>query len=446
LERIVSQDQNDPVPEPVDDLPAWPSNPFGTTAPARSVPEPVDAGAAAVHADRFDAPLDAQGPVLPEPVPAPWVDPWSRPPVRARRRAWRAWLVVPAVLLALVAGAAGGVLGARWGASPLVDLPPAATARPDGGQLTGVASIAANVLPSVVLIQLRGSTGEATGSGFVLREDGYLLTNAHVANADVGSGRTTTVVFADGSHADATLVGYTTDYDLAVLKVDRQGLTPLALGDSDQVVVGDPVVAIGAPLGLQGTVTTGIVSALNRPVTAGDVNSPAFINAIQTDAAINPGNSGGPLVDAVGEVIGITSAIAQAPGAVLSGTAANIGLGFAIPANQARRTAEQIIETGKATYPIIGVLVDSQYTGEGVQVLAESSSGQQAVVPGGPADRAGIRPGDVILAIDGRPVTQPDELIVAIRAKQPGDSVVLRVRTGDQERDVRVVLSETTSG
>jgi putative serine protease PepD len=254
------------------------------------------------------------------------------------------------------------------------------------------------------------------------------------------------VVFADGSHADATLVGYTTDYDLAVLKVDRQGLTPLALGDSDQVVVGDPVVAIGAPLGLQGTVTTGIVSALNRPVTAGDVNSPAFINAIQTDAAINPGNSGGPLVDAVGEVIGITSAIAQAPGAVLSGTAANIGLGFAIPANQARRTAEQIIETGKATYPIIGVLVDSQYTGEGVQVLAESSSGQQAVVPGGPADRAGIRPGDVILAIDGRPVTQPDELIVAIRAKQPGDSVVLRVRTGDQERDVRVVLSETTSG
>ncbi len=160
--------------------------------------------------------------------------------------------MVPALLLALVAGAAGGVLGARWGASPSVDLPPAATARPDGGHLTGVASIAANVLPSVVLIQLRGSTGEATGSGFVLREDGYLLTNAHVANADVGSGRTTTVVFADGSHADATLVGATTDYDLAVLKVDRQGLTPLTLGDSDQVVVGDPVVAIGAPLGPAG--------------------------------------------------------------------------------------------------------------------------------------------------------------------------------------------------
>ncbi len=131
---------------------------------------------------------------------------------------------------------------------------------------------------------------------------------------------------------------------------------------------------------------------------------------------------------------------------MLSGTAANIGLGFAIPANQARHTAEQIIETGKATYPVIGVLVDTTYTGEGVKVLAESDSGRQAVVPGGPADRAGIRPGDVILAIDGRPVTQPDELIVAIRAKQPGDSVVLRVRTGDQEREVRVVLSETTSG
>ncbi|MDO8106894.1 trypsin-like peptidase domain-containing protein [Isoptericola sp. b441] len=353
---------------------------------------------------------------------------------------------MPALLVALIAGAAGGFLGTRLTDRPQAQLPPAATVRPDGGDLTGVSAIAAEVLPSVVLIEVRGSTGEGTGSGFVLQSDGYLLTNAHVATADVGSGRAITVVFSDGSQTDADLVGYTTDYDLAVLKVDRTGLTPLTLGDSDQVVVGDPVVAIGAPLGLQGTVTTGIVSAKNRPVTAGDANSPAFINAIQTDAAINPGNSGGPLVNAAGEVIGINSAIAQPPGTSVGGQAGSIGLGFAIPANQARHTAEQLIETGSATYPVIGVLIDTTYTGEGVQVADRAVDGQPAVTPGGPADRAGLQPGDVILAIDGRPVTQADELIVAIRAKQPGDTVVLRVRSGGAENDVRVVLAENASG
>jgi len=379
-------------------------------------------------------------------APPVWTgDSWGRAP-RRRRRSRGGWLVAGAVLLALVSGAVGGVIGARTADSPQADLPPAATARPDGGALTGVASIAAQVLPSVVLIEVRGADGEGTGSGFVLQSDGYLLTNAHVATADVGSGRSITVVFSDGSQTAAELVGVTTDYDLAVLKVDRTGLTPLTLGDSDQVVVGDPVVAVGAPLGLQGTVTTGIVSAMNRPVTAGDNSAPAFINAIQTDAAINPGNSGGPLVNAAGEVIGINSAIAQPPGTTLSGTAGSIGLGFAIPANQARHTAEQLIETGTATYPIIGVLIDSRYTGEGVQVATETVDGQPPVVPDGPADRAGIGPGDVILAIDGRPVTQPDELIVAIRAKQAGDTVVLTVRSGGQENEVRVVLSESASG
>ncbi len=407
--------------------PGAPTSP-GTTAPwpdgpVEQVPQQV-AEDTAWAADSFGAPVR---------------------PARRRRRSRVGWLVVPALLLALVAGAAGGVLAERYWRSPQADLPAASTARPDGGELTGVAGIAAQVLPSVVLIEVRGSTGEGTGSGFVLREDGYLLTNAHVATADVGDGATITVVFSDGSQVPAELVGSTSDYDLAVLKVDLEGLVPLALGDSDQVVVGDPVVAVGAPLGLQGTVTTGIVSALNRPVTAGDTTSTAFINAIQTDAAINPGNSGGPLVSSSGEVIGINSAIAQPPGGVLSGTAGSIGLGFAIPSNQARHTAEQLIETGAATYPIIGVLVDSRYTGEGVLVSEDSVDGQEAVVPDGPADRAGIEPGDVILAIDGRPVTQPDELIVAIRAKQPGDTVVLRVRTGDEERDVRVVLSETAS-
>ena len=351
--------------------------------------------------------------------------------------------------MALVAGLVGGVIGGRMSATDhLADagLPPAGTGTktieraPDS-----VAGIAGTVLPSVVSIEVDGAEGSATGSGFVLRQDGYLVTNHHViAQADDAASTTITVTFVDGSEKPATIVGSTSDYDLAVLKVDVQGLTPLRLGDSGAVVVGDPVVAIGAPLGLAGTVTTGIVSALNRPVTAGDDTDTAFINAIQTDAAINPGNSGGPLVNAAGEVIGINSAIAQPPGSTAS-VGGSIGLGFAIPSNQVRRTADQLIETGHATFPIIGVLLDQRYTGEGVQVASTDQNGQAPIVDDGPADRAGIHPGDIILSIDGRPVTEPDELIVAIRARTPGDTVVLHVRTGSAERDVRVKLDESTA-
>lgn len=433
-------------PEQGPAAPVWPASPFGTQGPP-PVPRPgLDPYATGPAVPPPGRPGTDGPPVVQPPGAFPVAPGWTGEGPTPRRGSGRGWLVVGAVLLALVSGTVGGLIGARTADSPQADLPPAATARPGGAELTGVASIAAEVLPSVVLVEVRGADGEGTGSGFVLQSDGYLLTNAHVATAEVGSGRTITVVFSDGSQTEAELVGVTTDYDLAVLKVDRTGLTPLTLGDSDQVVVGDPVVAIGAPLGLQGTVTTGIVSAMNRPVTAGDTTAPAFINAIQTDAAINPGNSGGPLVNAAGEVIGINSAIAQPPGTSLSGTGGSIGLGFAIPANQARHTAEQLIETGTATYPIIGVLIDSRYTGEGVQVATETVDGEPPVVPDGPADRAGIAPGDVILAIDGRPVTQPDELIVAIRAKQAGDTVVLTVRSGGQENEVRVVLSESTSG
>ncbi|MET0789856.1 MAG: trypsin-like peptidase domain-containing protein [Cellulomonas sp.] len=369
---------------------------------------------------------------------------------RRRRRTLSVAWVVPLVVLALVAGAIGGVVGARLTKDDhLADagLPVAAAGTgtieraPDS-----VAGIAAGVLPSVVSIQVDGPQGSATGSGFVLRGDGYLVTNNHViAQAKEAASTTITVTFVDGSEQAATIVGSTSDYDLAVLKVDVEGLTPLLLGDSDAVVVGDAVVAVGAPLGLAGTVTTGIVSALNRPVSAGEesaTDAQAFINAIQTDAAINPGNSGGPLVNAAGEVIGINSAIAQPPGstALVGGS---IGLGFAIPSNQVRRTADQLIETGHATYPIIGVLLDQRYTGEGVQVSADSQSGQQPITADGPAERAGIHPGDVILAIDGRPVTDPDELIVAIRARTPGDTIVLHVRSGSTERDVRVKLDES---
>jgi putative serine protease PepD len=296
------------------------------------------------------------------------------------------------------------------------------------------------VLPSVVSIETRTGIGQGTGSGFVLRADGYILTNNHVIADAVDDGEIT-VVFSDGSEEQADVVGRTTSYDLAVLRVGRRDLSPLELGDSTAVVVGDPVIAVGAPLGLESTVTTGIVSALNRPVSAGEGQQSAFINAIQTDAAINPGNSGGPLVDAEGRVIGINSAIARAPGS-LGPSGGNIGLGFAIPSEQAGRTAQQLIEEGRATYPVVGVLLDRTYQGEGVRVFATDQDGQPAVTPGGPADKAGIKPGDVIVGFEGRPVTEPDQLIVAIRAQRPGDTVELTVRSGSDERQVDVVLDE----
>jgi putative serine protease PepD len=394
--------------------------------------------------------------MTPEPTPAAepaldvvLTDSFGRPvPERAARirrgPGWGMWSV--GLVLALVAGAVGGVLADRWiEARPSDAGLPVAGVDGDIPELTGVSAIAEAVLPSVVSIEVRTAVGVGTGSGFVLRQDGYILTNNHVvsAAAETGADAEIVVLFADGSQESAEIVGRTSDYDLAVLRVPREGLTPLVLGDSDKVVVGQPVVAIGAPLGLQGTVTVGIVSALNRPVTAGDVAQTAFINAIQTDAAINPGNSGGPLVNADGEVIGINSAIAQNPQAPSGGS---IGVGFAIPSNQARRTAEELIETGRATYPVIGALLDVGYQGEGVQVSTVAQEGQQPVSPDGPAERAGIRAGDVILAIDGRPVTAADELIVAIRARAPGDAVTLTVRSGDaDEREVRVVLDETMS-
>ncbi|MBC7290286.1 MAG: trypsin-like peptidase domain-containing protein [Actinotalea sp.] len=429
----------------------------GATATARPSDATASLPAGGSRAPTGPWPPSVVVPTAPAPGASPYggpagpgLDSWGRPvpPRRERRPGLGAGWVVALVLLSLVAGAIGG-----WGAQAVLadgqagpagaSLPVSVERDPAAGELTGVAGIAAEVLPSVVAIEVRGRQGAGTGSGFVLREDGYILTNSHVVSAADGGGGDVVVVFADGSQEQAEIVGRTADYDLAVIRVPRTGLTPLALADSDQVAVGDPVIAIGAPLGLQGTVTTGIVSALNRPVSAGSQDETAFINAIQTDAAINPGNSGGPLVDAEGQVVGINSAIAQPPG--LGAAGGSIGLGFAIPANQACRTAEELIETGRATYPVIGVLLDGTYTGEGVRVATEGQQGLGPVTAGGPADRAGIRPGDLILAIDGRPVTESDELIVAIRARAPGDAVTLTVRSGGSERAVRVVLDEVAS-
>ncbi|WP_223147540.1 trypsin-like peptidase domain-containing protein [Georgenia wutianyii] len=382
----------------------------------------------------------------------PWHGPgqWPAGPEGAGRRRRRGTVgtgvVVLLVLVALLGGVVLGALGARalWpaqtsGALPLPSSPTSTDRAPES-----IAGIAAAALDSTVFIEVVSGTSASSGSGMVLREDGYLVTNNHVIAAAADGGGRVAVTFIDGTQEPAEIVGRTADYDLAVLKVDLDGLTPLPLADSDSLVVGDPVVAVGAPLGLEGTVTSGIISALNRPVQAGgDSGGTSFINAIQTDAAINPGNSGGPLLNTAGEVIGINTAIAQAGGRQTG----SIGLGFAIPSNQVRRTAEQIIETGRATYPVIGVALDTRYTGEGVQVLQDGAADTPAVTPGGPGDEAGIEPGDIITHFDGQPVTTPSELIVAVRSRAPGDTVVLTVRTEDgQEREVEVVLDEADSG
>ena len=190
--------------------------------------------------------------------------------------------------------------------------------------------------------------------------------------------------------------------------------------------------------------TTGIISALHRAVTTGSETSTSssFIDAIQTDAAINPGNSGGPLINSAGQVIGINSAIASLTGSS-SSQAGSVGLGFAIPSNQVRRTVDELISTGKATYPVVGVQLDSTNQDEGV-LIAKQANGKPGVVPGGPADKAGVKGGDIILAIDGRTITRADDLVVAIRAKAPGDTVTLTVKRDGKEQDIKVTLAANT--
>lgn len=332
-----------------------------------------------------------------------------------------------AIVLALVVGVTAGVFGASstgslFGYSTRIVKSNSTIERP----ANSVAGIAKRVLPSVVSIEARDADGGATGSGFVIASDGYILTNNHVIASSVTSGGDIVVRLQDGTAYDATVVGRDASYDLAVLRVSNRTLTALQFGDSEKVAVGDSVLAIGSPLGLQGTVTLGIISAKDRAVTAGGSRSDnAFINALQTDAAINPGNSGGPLVDSTGSVIGVNSAIATLGS--FSATTGSIGLGFAIPINQARKTAEQLIKNGKATYPIIGVSVDMSVSGKGALISKKST----AILSGGPAAKAGLKPGDLITDFDGRVITGPEELIVAVRSRDVGQSVVVKyIRDG----------------
>ena len=337
------------------------------------------------------------------------------------------------VVLALVAGLLGGILGGDatkgliLSGVNLVSSTSTIQRSPDS-----VAGIAGRVLPSVVSIETMSKDGGGSGSGFVIDTNGYLLTNNHV----VADALTIRVILNDGREYAAKILGRDESYDLAVLKIKTTGLKALQFGDSSKVQVGDSVIAFGSPLGLSGTVTQGIISAKDRPVTAGDENSStSFISALQTDAAINPGNSGGPLVDATGAVIGVNSAIASL-GSALGSQSGSIGLGFAIPINQARKTADQLIRDGKATYPVIGVSVDMNYSGGGA-LIAETSS---AILAGGPAAKAGLRPGDLITEIDGLKINSPEELIVEIRTHNVGDEVTITYLRGKESRTAKLIL------
>jgi len=337
-----------------------------------------------------------------------------------------------AVVIALIAGGIGATIGrssiSNVGAN-LVETKNKVERAPDS-----IAALAARVIPAVVSISVKGATGSDTGSGFFLDSNGYILTNNHVVEAAAISG-TITVELSDGKKYGAKLIGRDGSYDLAVLKINVVAAPTLQLGNSDQVQVGDAVIAIGSPLGLSGTVTSGIISSKNRAVTTGNGSGESsFINALQTDAAINPGNSGGPLVDATGAVIGVNSAIATLGSSSQSGS---IGLGFAIPINQAKKTAEQLIKTGSATYPIMGISVDTRFTGTGALISSEGIG----ITPAGPADKAGLKVGDVIIQFGGVNIGNSDELIVAIRSKNIGDKVKVKYKRNNVTREATVTLA-----
>lgn len=401
--------------------------------------------------------LPAAGGWPPPPPPPHAASTWGAgfPPAAESRgkRSGGGGLVAAVLAAALVAGGIGGGVG-YWAAerndgtsstTVAAGEAPADFKREPGT----VAAVANKALPSVVTIEAKsgGSAGEGgTGTGFVYDKEGHILTNNHVV-ASAAEGGNLSVTLSDGKKYDAQVVGRAEGYDVAVLKLKNapSGLAPLPLGNSDRVAVGDSTIAIGAPFGLSNTVTTGIISAKNRPVASGDGSgsgSNSYMSALQTDASINPGNSGGPLLDARGAVIGINSAIQSAgSGGLGQSQAGSIGLGFAIPINQAKNVAEQLIKTGEPVYPVIGATVNMTDEGEGARIADQGEGGTPAVVPNGPAAKAGLRAGDVITKFGDKAIDSGPTLISEIWTHQPGDKVTLTY-----ERDGKQSTAEVTLG
>ncbi|MFD5101637.1 S1C family serine protease [Streptomyces albidochromogenes] len=377
---------------------------------------------------------------------------WGAPVPPGPRGKRSGGLVAAVLAAALVAGGVGGGIG-YWAAerndssvdSTTVSAP--GTTKDFKRDAGTVAAVAAKALPSVVTIEAQGGDGEGgTGTGFVYDKQGHIVTNNHVV-ASAADGGDLSVTFSNGKKYDAEVVGRAEGYDVAVLKLKSApaGLAPLPLGDSEKVTVGDSTIAIGAPFGLSNTVTTGIISAKNRPVASGDgQNSKAsYMSALQTDASINPGNSGGPLLDASGAVIGINSAIQSAgTGGFGQSQAGSIGLGFAIPVNQAKTVAKQLIKTGKPVYPVIGATVSMDPKSDGGAVIADRGTGGTEAVPSdSPAGRAGLKAGDVITKLDDRVIDSGPTLISEIWTHKPGDKVTLTY-----EREGKTSTAEVTLG
>jgi len=365
-------------------------------------------------------------------------------------------LVAGAVALAVVAGGVGGGVGValnQQSPTALTSLGSAtAKAQPAVAAIAGsVQQVAATVLPSVVEIQVMAGNQGDGGSGAVLSADGLILTNNHVVEA-AAAGGTITVTRQDGTSATATIVGRDPSSDIAVIKMANQtNLTPIALGSSSNLAVGQDVVAVGSPFGLNGTVTSGIVSALHRPVRTGGATSgqSTVLDAIQTDAAINPGNSGGPLVNMNGQLIGINTANAGGGGGASGGQAGSIGLGFAIPVDQAQRVAQQLISKGSATQAVLGVsITDTGASGQGTSAGPSTSAGATiaAVSPGGAAAKAGVQVGSMVIKVDDRPIPDGDSLIAAVRSHAPGDTITITLTdaTGGAPHTVQVTLQGAT--
>jgi putative serine protease PepD len=315
--------------------------------------------------------------------------------------------------------------------------PKGRTAIDVGATGANIKSIAQLVSPSVVSIKVTSPSGSESGSGSIYRSNqliSYVITNNHVIDSAALSG-TIEVELNNGDVFPANIVGRNSEYDLAVISIRKGNLPEIPIGDSSSIGIGDVVVAFGSPLGLSGTVTSGIVSALNRPVTTGSNNVESFMDAIQTDAAINPGNSGGPLVDSQGRAVGVNSAIATLGSAFEAN--GNIGLGFSIPFNQARRIADELIATGKSTKPFLGVSFDRAYTGPGLRI--------REITPDSAAAKAGLTVGTIVRSINGFKVSDEVNAIVRIRSKAPGEQVVVVVDAGSSTKTYNITLGSAPS-
>ncbi|MEU4158490.1 trypsin-like peptidase domain-containing protein [Actinoplanes sp. NPDC026670] len=414
----------------------WSRPPTSSAHPAPGEPQQPSPWWSGGQADPWRDPYAPSAVLLPPPPPGGG-PPLESPPNPDEPRRPFGPILVMCLVTALLAGGVGGTLGFLFAVKGgyvqggHTDLGASGQSVPESAQRAPESNggVVERVQPSVVTVRVSG----AIGSGFVVSTEGYVITNDHVVE---GADDTMSVSFHDGSTAAATLVGRDPESDVAVIKVAKEGLIPVALGNSDEIAVGDPVLAFGSPLALVNTVTQGIVSALDRTIQAGEESGTRrYYAAIQTDAAVNQGNSGGPLVDGAGRVIGVNSVIRSVGGTTAE--AGNIGLAFAIPINQAKRIAEDIIDTGKARRTVIGAEVMTGESAVGARL--------QSVQPAGPAAGAGLKAGDVITKLDGHPLEDGVGLIAMVRKYAPGSVVAVEYRRGSKITSTSVTLAADTN-